>query len=327
MYKMSDIREIHLEVTSKCQASCPMCLRNIQGGIVNPWLEENEISIEQFKKWFPVSFIKQLDRLFMCGNLGDAIVAKDSLLIFSYLRQTNQSMSLVLHTNGSAKNKQWWIDLAKLNVEVTFGIDGLEDTHSLYRIGTNFSKIIENSTAFINTGGIANWHMLVFNHNKHQVEECLKLSKQLGFKNFTQKNSSRFRDGYLPVLNKDGTTSHILHPSERSLEISKKLIESDVAESTEILCKAKQGHSMYIGSNGTVSPCCWLDFAGTPPNSVSLVDYKDNGFTNPSLKLHSLEEIFNSDYLTRIEETWTCGPLKICSRQCGKIDKLNEQFK
>ena len=55
MYNYSDIREVHLELTSKCQASCPMCPRNIQGGIVNPWLIENEKSIEQFKSYICVA--------------------------------------------------------------------------------------------------------------------------------------------------------------------------------------------------------------------------------------------------------------------------------
>jgi MoaA/NifB/PqqE/SkfB family radical SAM enzyme len=51
MYNLEDITTIHLEVTSRCQASCPMCVRNIQGGILNPWLEEEDISIDQFKEW------------------------------------------------------------------------------------------------------------------------------------------------------------------------------------------------------------------------------------------------------------------------------------
>ena len=81
MYNLEDIKSVHLELTSKCQASCPMCARNIQG-LDNPWLELDEISLAQFKEWFPVDFIKQLDRLFMCGNLGDPIIARDTLEIF-----------------------------------------------------------------------------------------------------------------------------------------------------------------------------------------------------------------------------------------------------
>ena len=46
-------------------------------------------------------------------------------------------MTLQMHTNGSGRNKNWWKELALLNVKVIFGIDGLEDTHKLYRINTH----------------------------------------------------------------------------------------------------------------------------------------------------------------------------------------------
>ena len=78
MYKLEDIRDIHLEITSRCQAKCPMCPRRINGGPLNPFIHLDDVSLETFKKWFPVDFIKQLNSLFMCGNLGDPIVSKDS---------------------------------------------------------------------------------------------------------------------------------------------------------------------------------------------------------------------------------------------------------
>ena len=32
MYDYKDIRQVHLEPTQKCQARCPMCDRNVNGG-------------------------------------------------------------------------------------------------------------------------------------------------------------------------------------------------------------------------------------------------------------------------------------------------------
>ena len=42
-------------------------------------------------------------------------------------------MKLSMHINGSAREQNWWKELAKYRVIVTFGIDGLED-NILYRI-------------------------------------------------------------------------------------------------------------------------------------------------------------------------------------------------
>jgi len=44
MYKLTDIKDVHLEITSKCQAKCPMCPRRIQGGPLNPFIHLDEIT-------------------------------------------------------------------------------------------------------------------------------------------------------------------------------------------------------------------------------------------------------------------------------------------
>src|SRR6056300_578046 len=111
MYSIDNIRSIHLEVTSKCQARCPMCPRRVHGGPLLEGLYLEEIDIGTFENWFPRSFVRQLKHLNMCGNLGDPIVAKDTLEIFRYLRQTNPEMALQMHTNGSGRNAGWWQDL------------------------------------------------------------------------------------------------------------------------------------------------------------------------------------------------------------------------
>lgn len=105
MYNYEDITSIHLEVTTRCQARCPMCPRRLHGGPLLEGLDLEEISIDTFKEWFPVSFVQQLKFLNMCGNLGDPIVAKDTLEIFRYLRENNSEMTLQMHTNGSGDRK------------------------------------------------------------------------------------------------------------------------------------------------------------------------------------------------------------------------------
>ena len=46
MYKLEDIKQIHLEITQKCQAACPMCDRNQNGGALNPHINLDELKIE-----------------------------------------------------------------------------------------------------------------------------------------------------------------------------------------------------------------------------------------------------------------------------------------
>jgi MoaA/NifB/PqqE/SkfB family radical SAM enzyme len=326
MYDLEYIKTVHLEITSKCQASCPMCARNIQGGIENPWLIIDEIYIEQFKKWFTLEILSNLDRLYMCGNRGDPIVARDTLEIFQYIKQSNKKIELGMNTNGSSRNKEWWTELAETNVVVRFGIDGLEDTHSLYRIGTNWKKIIENASIFINAGGIAIWDMLVFDHNKHQVDDCQLLANKLGFKNFNIKHTSRFRDEYLKVLTKEGLTSHNIYPSDKSKHLKQTIDNYDTSLHNNITCKVLKDKSIYINSQGYVIPCCWLDIHSMYPMHKSKIDILDNNIDFLSLKDFSLSEIFNKGDFNKISNLWKSKSLLECNKQCGKIDKFNLQF-
>ena len=94
MYNIDEIKSVHLEITSKCQAKCPMCPRRIQGGPLLDTLYLEEIDLGTFVNWFPRNFVTQLDDLNMCGNLGDPIIAADTLEIYRYLRETNPTMHL-----------------------------------------------------------------------------------------------------------------------------------------------------------------------------------------------------------------------------------------
>ena len=212
MYRYNELKTVHLEITEACNASCPMCARNINGGEDNPHLKDNELSLEDCKTIFKPEFIAQLDRLYMCGNFGDPVAAKDTLEVFEYFRQNNAKMNLTMYTNGSAKKPEWWANLARVlgkNAYVVFSIDGLEDTNHLYRQNTVWSKIVENAQAFIDAGGRARWDYIVFAHNEHQVETAEQLSRVMGFEKFQFKKSARF------FSNTSGVTKEVHQASNR----------------------------------------------------------------------------------------------------------------
>jgi MoaA/NifB/PqqE/SkfB family radical SAM enzyme len=259
----------------------------------------------------------------MCGNLGDPIIAQDCVKIFEYLRETNPAIRLSMNTNGSARSWQFWKKLAELNVSVRFGIDGLIDTHSLYRVGTDWVKILDNAKFFIKSGGEATWDMLIFKHNEFQVDICREMSEAMGFKHFQAKHTSRFKDGKFNVLDESGKTTHILYPTDISKSHTPKVMN---IEPSEIQCKAQKYKQIYVSANGIVSPCCWLDFSWQLPNQDNRVEYMDAIGLFPNLHGQTLADIFSSGYFKKIEDTWAVKPLIECSKQCGKFDKLGAQF-
>jgi len=67
MYDYDQIRSIHLELTSKCQARCPMCPRRINGGPVTD-LEEFELQSKIDVIWSGQLVLPKYTRFMIVGR-------------------------------------------------------------------------------------------------------------------------------------------------------------------------------------------------------------------------------------------------------------------
>ena len=355
MYKFNEIRSAHIELTSNCQASCPMCARNHHGGIENPLLKVTDIDLTAFKEICPPVFLQQLESVVLCGNFGDPILNKELIPIVNYIADVNENIQVDIHTNGSARNVAWWKELAHAlpkNHLVIFGIDGLEDTHALYRIGTDFNKIIENAKAFINEGGYARWNFITFRHNEHQLETCRVMAEELGFESFQEKQTSRFiGNPWFDVLDKNGNVTHTLeNPTEQKLIfIDRKTVENykEVIKAAKIECEVEKSLQVYIDAQGYLWPCCFIGatpYIYTKPDQLvhnyqtdsrdsfsKLVD-EFGGLDAFNIRLHTIQEIVDSEaWQTKWNRVFKDNSVHVCARVCGKfpeptISQCRDQF-
>ena len=360
MYNIQDIRQIHLEITQKCQAACSMCDRNINGGEVNPHLTLAELKINDIKKIFSPKFISQLKAMQVCGNHGDPIVAEDLLETFQYFRKHNPDMWLSMNTNAGARDEKWWTELANTigrNGTVIFSVDGLEDTNHLYRQNVQWSKVKRAMDSFIAAGGRARWDFLVFDFNEHQVEEARQLSKDWGFEKFIVKKSSRFITGHVTkkkdehqAINRKGEATTLLKEPKAEENKNKvynamdALIEKygsmeQYYEVSEIQCRVKETGSMYVSAEGLVLPCCWT--AGRmykwwhkDPKVEQVWQFIDAVGGKDKLNAIDvgLESIFETGIFENIEKSWSIhgceqGRLKVCAMKCSKqFDVVGSQY-
>jgi MoaA/NifB/PqqE/SkfB family radical SAM enzyme len=241
-----DIQVLHIEPTDVCQAACPACSREIN--LTFDKTQQHHLKIQQIQSHFTDEQISQLDKMFMCGVYGDPAAGKDTLKIYQYFRSINPHITLGMNTNGAIRNKDWWVQLGSIFQQekdyVVFSIDGLKDTNHLYRRGVDWDKMLENIETFIKTGAKAHWDMLVYRHNEHQVDECERFARKIGFSWFRVKVSKRqVPEGF----------AYPLH-WQRTNIISRK-----------ISCLALSEKSAYIDAKGRLFPCCWLGSAGEYP--------------------------------------------------------------
>lgn len=290
MFKFSELKQIQIEISSRCQASCPMCSRNIHGGLTNPLLRENDWTLENFKKIFNKEVLDQLKVLDIAGVYGEPIMNNDLLDMCKYLKEHAPNLHVNLYTNGSARSLTWWKTLAdslpKSHI-VKFALDGLEDTHHLYRIGTNYNQILKNSQAFMSAGGVAEWAFIRFKHNQHQVEAARELASKLGFAYFSVKDTRRAGQQF-KVLDKAGKVTHVIEqPDGAIVKIVKKSEFKNYREwprAQEIHCSSLQEKELFIDAHYTLYPCCVLSCFSYFNVNVNAEVYKQHGvYSDPSV--------------------------------------------
>lgn len=337
MIRYDEIKTVEIEASSHCNAACPLCPRNVFGYPYNNGYTPTHLTLEQIKFIFEERFVKQLTDIVFEGNLGDPLMNPELTDIVAYFKTINSAITIKVFTNASLGTSKIWEKLASLKVTVVFAIDGLEDTHILYRRKTSWVKIIENAKLFISKGGNACWKMIRFDHNQHQIDACREMAYELGFKRFELVDHGRNAG---PVFDNDGNLEYVLGNWQGETSLAKimdtiqngDILIEDISDKpkTDINCMAIENQSIYVSAIGEVYPCCFMGFNPTtfghgtwhqPVNS----QIKDLLKKNNALKYKLSEciEWFETIPSKWKLETFEKGKLIICNQHCGVCQKKN----
>ena len=260
------VKRIEFELSSYCGIKCLGCNRlDTDKSNLNKHLSFELLDRQIFSKnWF-----KDVLRITACGNNGDPMLNPYILDIYKKISSCNNTTGLEMDTNGFYGGEDTFSELGKIfnrkdqynPRQLTFSIDGLEDTNHLYRIGTKWNVIIKNIKAFISAGGIAKWKFVPFKHNLHQIEEAKKLSKKLGFAEFQVVTNHIYGtfdeiDHYIKNFVKAGfkkpdTTNHdiITYKSESIWRENKYGIDP----------WCQRDNMVYISATNRLYPCCYFE--------------------------------------------------------------------
>jgi MoaA/NifB/PqqE/SkfB family radical SAM enzyme len=358
MFRAENISVLDLELTNRCNASCPMCARNHHGVGVNPRLTMADLDGAALER---LGILPQIEKVNLCGNYGDPIINKDMIGIIQHLRGFNPEMSFLVHTNGGARTVAWWQELAQIpNLRVRFGIDGLADTNHLYRKGVVWAALERNVRAFIAAGGHAEWKFIIFKHNQHQVEAAQALATEIGFKRFTKVKTNRFKGEGFPVHNSEGIAYHLEEaviddasmiasnatrpvgtgrsrggydsiPHDSVTDWREKVSQEALGrQQPDVSCYAVHERQIYVNAYGEVYPCCqtaYVDGWGRSFDApgAQMIEAIGNRDTI-NIRSRSLPEILGSPLFQRIVDGWRQqsigeGRMAICSSVCGKVMK------
>ncbi len=309
---IDNINSINAELSNYCNAACPMCSRyDWDLKLVKDKVNNAFTSLDTFQTKIGTKIVGQLKKFYSCGTYGDGATNPECLEIYEWLRKHNSSCDLTLHTNGGTRSKEFWAELAKLDVMVTFAIDGLEHSNHLHRRNVKWQKLMENVKSYIDNGGYAGWQFLKFKHNQKEEEQAKQLSKQLGFRFFHSRFSERWTDydtegNYRDIqsIQLDGyklekpVQPKVLFTNNDNVKLDKNIKIDNTFETGKINCASchNNNYEIYIMANGYVSPCCWLGDLDTHEPKKIINDHKAVNINHATL-----EQILQGDFFRKLQ--------------------------
>ncbi len=329
--------DIFVDITTNCNAGCPMCHRT------NPknkcktadWLPTIDWSLEQFKKAYPKNVIEVSNKITICGTWGDPLMNKDILKIIKYIRETNKNVAISIHTNGSLRNSDFWWELGVIGdkkLHVIFAVEGIDqEMHELYRQKTFLNKILNNMQILANTKAKVHSQTIIFKHNKPFLSDIEKLCYENGSTYHTHIYTDRFHGGKYDFIDSKGKKQTLKKPikeipqntmiiENKKLNIktenyrnvvdkikivTKRLQENTSKNLKNISCKWLNDNRVLVNPDGQVLPCCY--FANTHFfNSITKIE--NNLVTHPLIKHYNQykksHNVFHNNLLDIIKNDW-----------------------
>jgi len=358
--------EITIEVTSNCQAKCPGCIRhkvfNPNTDLVSAPPKNWNLPLEVHNKLIDdLAEKSKVKYMTYDGSFGDSPFHPDFLEMIEYSAsklkgdvepfgdekigqlspEFNGLHDMTISTNGSYKTPAFWKKLGEILNEhlpnrhhVMFDLDGIDNkTQNMYRISTDFDKIIENAEAFISGGGQAVWKMIPFDFNDELEEQAKILAAKHGFQKFQRNRIQRVEQKAVQIAlsEKLNELDKMKEEDEDLLNISEELVNENLKKAKEVIkdipidtkldahqnlekiresagvtCIWGANNRYQISHDGSVWRCCWMNSnyqyktefdAGERENWLRFTKKYNEGWNN--LHSHSFHDIISHVFFTK----------------------------
>ena len=323
---------LQFDLTSHCNAKCGNCVRNVKGGDNLPGLPLHHFDVSLWKRIAKVDTKSMhITELRFNGNWGDVLMHPHIIEMIDYWLQYHPETRFHISTNGSMRTEKFFVEIANvLNKSnrhvIDFAVDGLEDTHSIYRRNTNFNKLIKNIKAFTQANGNARMVTTVFQHNVHQLEEIKQLAKDIGCSSARHRHAmsdiAELHDAPTIHAVKNWKDRHYYFVKEKFTEPPRKrgIVNKITDTDYKTKCPWYNTKEIQIDPWGRVWPCCVIS-----ENQGFL--YEDNSPDIPYVFKHIESQVdlnkklllqtLSSKWFSGLEDKIWNAEYKACRKTCG----------
>lgn len=246
---LDKISGLHLELTNMCTLKCPRCPRtNFIERFPSNWTNIN-LNFEHLKNFLDIDLSGKL--IDLGGNYGDPIYYDKLFEVIEYFKV--QGCYINISTNGSYRSSSWWNELSILldsKDTVIFGIDGIPDNFTKYRVNADWKSIKLGIEVLSRSPVRTVWKYIPFSFNEENINQAQTLSKSLGITEFQISPSNRWIDDHdwlkpETIFCKDDTANILSWKSEniRNVDIEPKCLIDN--------------NQHFISASGFYMPCCY----------------------------------------------------------------------
>lgn len=163
-----NIEIIELDLTTMCNARCPLCFRSSQ------------LFPEKFKTQFwrsPIQIVEQLKMfprlttVYLIGQMSEPTTHPEFIDLVKTLK--NMKLKIKICSNGDLHDNEYWKTLGKLlndDDQVWFTLCGTtQKMHEHYRVGTQLSRILEHAECLRSARKVDGARALLFEYNKDDI--------------------------------------------------------------------------------------------------------------------------------------------------------------
>lgn len=294
---------LHVELSNRCVLQCPGCPRTWFANQFGRPVPKADLDLDAFARFMDCKSGRAITHFHLESNHGDSIYSPELLF---FLNKWRSSKTFHIVTNGARQKLQFWQDLYSIMTpddQITFSIDGNEDTNHLYRVNSDWHSIMSGLKIMISSQAKVTWKMIVFRHNQHQIDLIKQLATDLGVDDFRLVKTARFGDDRLRP--DDNMIAH-----DRLYETKKN------ANSISPRCDNGKG-SLYISAEGYTWPCCWISSFFTL-HKTNLWGQRHNW----NIRDHNLDQVLTTNQIFSDDvKNFPERADSVCKMHCGKIDQ------
>ena len=165
---------INVDISFRCPLECMRCQRQTNFTHYGRKVYGKDATMNEIAK-----LSDHFDQLNFCGQLSDPVHHPKFVQILDYLYKKGTDVSI--HNASSQKPEKFYIKCFEAHPDAKwiFGIDGLPEESSMYRINQDGEKLFNvmlKAKEYLKK--TPSWQYIVFSYNEDHIEQAQKMAKE-----------------------------------------------------------------------------------------------------------------------------------------------------